>query len=114
MQQQYRASIAGSTVDTHADSLGCADGTGMASMHNAHMQHTIPANTCTRLQTLRAHTQDPDEFWVQDLVGCNVILQSSGHGLGVVVDVISGTGTYDTIVVQLNLTAEDITNSSTR
>jgi ribosomal 30S subunit maturation factor RimM len=58
--------------------------------------------------------QDPDEFWVQDLVGCSVSLQGSGEVIGVVVDLVSGTGTYDSMVVQLNLTAKDIESSSTR
>jgi len=30
------------------------------------------------------------------------------------VDLVSGTGTYDSMVVQLNLTAKDIESSSTR
>jgi hypothetical protein len=59
-------------------------------------------------------TQDPDEFWVQDLVGCSVRLQGSGEWLGHVVDVASGTGTHDVLVLQLRLGAGDIKTSSTR
>ncbi|KAF5833523.1 hypothetical protein DUNSADRAFT_10174 [Dunaliella salina] len=63
----------------------------------------------------REQLKDPDEFWVQDLVGCSVSLQEApGQRIGVVVDIVSGTGTYDTMVVQLNLTHQDITSSTTR
>ena len=44
----------------------------------------------------------------------SALLQETGQYVGEVVDVISGTGTHDTLVLQLALNAQDISNSRTR
>ncbi|MEW5301757.1 MAG: hypothetical protein WDW36_004595 [Sanguina aurantia] len=56
----------------------------------------------------REALRNPDEFYAQDLVGCSAFDQATGNRLGVVVDIFSGTGTYDTLAIQLRSSKEDI------
>ncbi|PRW59657.1 Ribosome maturation factor [Chlorella sorokiniana] len=49
----------------------------------------------------RQALEDEDEFYVQDLVGLTVVLQSSGELVGHVSDVFDGTGTHDVLRIQL-------------
>ncbi|KAL6763999.1 RimM N-terminal domain-containing protein [Haematococcus lacustris] len=57
---------------------------------------------------------EPDTFWARDLGGCHAFVKGSREYLGQVVDVFSGFGTYDTLLVQLALTAQDIQASRSR
>lgn len=50
----------------------------------------------------RPPLEDEDEFYVQDLVGLKVIEHSSGEEKGIVVDVMSGTGTHDVLRIKLH------------
>ncbi|BDA44835.1 Ribosome maturation factor RimM [Coccomyxa sp. Obi] len=45
---------------------------------------------------------DDEEFYVQELIGMQVIMQQTGECVGTVVDLYDGTGTYDTLRVQLS------------
>lgn len=45
---------------------------------------------------------DDEEFYVQELIGMQVIMQETGESVGTVVDLYDGTGTYDTLRVQLS------------
>jgi hypothetical protein len=56
----------------------------------------------------REALRDPDEFYVQDLVGLDVALRAGGALVGSVVDVISGLGTHDSLRVALVRSAEDV------
>ncbi|EIE21599.1 16S rRNA processing protein RimM [Coccomyxa subellipsoidea C-169] len=49
----------------------------------------------------RPALEDEEEFYVQELVGMQVIMQETGQAVGTVVDLYDGTGTYDTLRVQL-------------
>lgn len=62
----------------------------------------------------RQHLRGSREFYVQDLVGCNVYLQDTGEFVGRVDDVFDGTGTYDTLSVQLQRSRQDILKSQRR
>jgi 16S rRNA processing protein RimM len=44
---------------------------------------------------------DEDEFYVQELVGLRVFIESSGEEVGKVVDLFDGTGTYDVLRIEL-------------
>jgi len=48
---------------------------------------------------------DEDEFYVQQLVGLDVKMQEDGSHIGVVVDVLDGTGTHD--VLRIEMTQQD-------
>jgi hypothetical protein len=56
----------------------------------------------------REALRDPDEFYVQDLVGLDVVMQAGGGLVGSVVDVLSGMGTHDSLKVALARSAEDV------
>ena len=46
--------------------------------------------------------EDEDEFYVQELVGLTVLLDSSGKKVGKVVDLFDGTGTHDVLRIELD------------
>eukprot|EP00955_Chlamydomonas_euryale_P116239 366406-Chlamydomonas_euryale.AAC.2 len=64
--------------------------------------------------SLRKPLQAKYEHYVQDLVGCQVFLQSDGTYIGRVADVISGFGTNDTLQLKLRPTKEDLDQSRVR
>lgn len=56
----------------------------------------------------------PDEFFVSDLIGCDVYLVTGDIKVGNVVEVLEGTGTYDTLRVVLCQTEADKLESQVR
>jgi ribosomal 30S subunit maturation factor RimM len=55
----------------------------------------------------REALRDPDEFYVQDLVGLSVVMAAGGQEVGRVVDVLSGMGSHDSLKVALCQSEED-------
>jgi len=49
----------------------------------------------------REPLDDEDEFYVQELVGLHVHLESSGEMVGTVVDIFDGTGTHDVLRIKM-------------
>lgn len=74
---------------------------------------TLPLQILMRIAERRP-LKDPDEFYVQDLVGMAVRRLGSEDVLGKVVDVFSGTGQHDTLRVQLSITDDDIVQGIVR
>ncbi|GAX75428.1 hypothetical protein CEUSTIGMA_g2872.t1 [Chlamydomonas eustigma] len=62
----------------------------------------------------REMLRDPDEFYAQDLIGSFAFLQREAKYIGKVIDLLSGFGTHDTLLLQLRPTAEDLREARSR
>jgi len=76
-----------------------------------------PARQILMLSSDRAALRDPDTFYAQDLVGLAVRRVGAAAGeppLGRVVDLFSGTGTHDTLRVELAIIPADVVAGTVR